>query len=177
MGDTSHEQTPFLDYQRFTCDHRLSQVFTTPEPEHQLQPSSFDSSCTMWGKLVSGLGSLVSQSSTVTSDCLDHIILVCLSDLHTLPLPLLPPGDILVLAGDLSEGRPSQILSRLSELASCSNQYSNIVVVGGNHDRALSPACDARDAALYDGPPARMKCCQNSPLRLESPTSKTPVPN
>lgn len=52
--------------------------------------------------------------------------------------PSSAPADILILAGDLSEGRPSQILSRLSELASCCDRYSNIIAVDSNHGRALS---------------------------------------
>jgi len=78
------------------------------------------------------------------------IRIVCISDLHSLALPSsLPPGDILIVAGDLTEGLPSQLLSRLDELQNLKSQFAYIIVVAGNHDRALDETCDARDAAIY----------------------------
>jgi hypothetical protein len=87
------------------------------------------------------------------------IRVVCISDLHSLPLPSpLPPGDILVVAGDLTEGRPSHLLSRLTELQSLKSKFPFIFVTGGNHDRALDDKCDSRDAALYDDLEERAEC-------------------
>lgn len=78
--------------------------------------------------------------------------LVFISDLHTLSLPLLPRGDILFVTGDLSEGRPSQLQARLAELVDQRQKcgYEYVVVIAGNHDRALDAKCDERDAALFD---------------------------
>ncbi|PUU73059.1 Metallo-dependent phosphatase-like protein, partial [Tuber borchii] len=66
-----------------------------------------------------------------------EIIVVSISDLHTIPLPKvhIPPGDILIVAGDLSEGRPAQLMQRLSELRALPHKFK--IVIGGNHDRAL----------------------------------------
>jgi Icc-related predicted phosphoesterase len=86
------------------------------------------------------------------------ITLVCISDVHSLPLPAIPDGDVLILAGDLSEGRPAQLLSRLGELSSLTNRFQHIIVIGGNHDRALSAACDTRDAAQYSDHDERIAC-------------------
>jgi Icc-related predicted phosphoesterase len=85
--------------------------------------------------------------------------IVCISDLHNLQLPsTLPPGDILVVAGDLTEGRPSHLLSRLEELQALKSQFPHIFVVGGNHDRALDHNCDSHDAALYNDIEERVRC-------------------
>lgn len=85
--------------------------------------------------------------------------IVCISDLHSLPLPsTLPPGDILTVAGDLTEGRPSQLLSRLKELQNLKSQFAFIFVIGGNHDRALDEKCDSHDAPIYDDYVEREEC-------------------
>jgi len=88
-----------------------------------------------------------------------QVRIVCISDLHSLPLPsTLPPGDILTVAGDLTEGRPSQLLSRLKELQNLKSQFPFIFVIGGNHDRALDDKCDSRDAPIYDDQAEREEC-------------------
>ncbi|CUS12346.1 unnamed protein product [Tuber aestivum] len=86
------------------------------------------------------------------------IIVVSISDLHTIPLSgvHIPYGDILIVAGDLSEGRPAQLMQRLSELLVLPHTFK--VVIGGNHDRALDPKCDARDAAIYNDLYERQQC-------------------
>lgn len=90
---------------------------------------------------------------------LTHICIVCISDLHSLQLPsTLPPGDILIVAGDLTEGRPSHLLSRLEGLQGLKSQFRYIFVVGGNHDRALDDKCDSHDAALYNDLEERVRC-------------------
>lgn len=91
----------------------------------------------------------------------DHpqVRIVCASDLHSLPVPSpLPPGDILIVAGDLTEGRPSHLLSRLEELQRLKSQFPYIFVVGGNHDRALDEKCDAHDVAIYHDMEERIRC-------------------
>jgi predicted MPP superfamily phosphohydrolase len=88
-----------------------------------------------------------------------QVKIVCISDLHSLPLPSpLPPGDILIVAGDLTEGRPSQLLSRLEELQKSKSQFPHVFVIAGNHDRALDEKCDTRDAAIYDDIEKRAEC-------------------
>jgi hypothetical protein len=57
--------------------------------------------------------------------CLSPATLVCISDLHSLPLPSLPDGDILIVAGDLCEGHPQQLLTRFAEFTSLSPPVSN----------------------------------------------------
>ena len=87
-----------------------------------------------------------------------EIIVVSISDLHTIPLSKvhIPLGDILIVAGDLSEGRPAQLTQRLSELHALPHTIK--IVIGGNHDRALDAKCDARDAAIYDDLYERQQC-------------------
>ncbi|KAF8464246.1 Metallo-dependent phosphatase-like protein [Kalaharituber pfeilii] len=100
-----------------------------------------------------------SSSSLTLSGGTAPISLVCISDLHALPLPALPPGDVLLIAGDLSEGRPAQLFSRLAVLNDLTSRFQYIILIAGNHDRALSHFCDSRDAAQYDD------LCQRIALR------------
>ncbi|CUS12407.1 unnamed protein product [Tuber aestivum] len=95
---------------------------------------------------------------TVLPAAIQEIIVVSISDLHTIPLSEvhIPYGDILIVAGDLSEGRPAQLMQRLSELLALPHALK--VVIGGNHDRALDPKCDARDAAIYNDLYERQQC-------------------
>ncbi|RPA75904.1 Metallo-dependent phosphatase, partial [Ascobolus immersus RN42] len=71
--------------------------------------------------------------------------IICISDLHTLPLPPLPPGDLLIIAGDLTEGTTAQLKTRLTELSALKSNYAHIIVIAGNHDRALDSDCDEFD--------------------------------
>ncbi|KAH8819963.1 Metallo-dependent phosphatase-like protein [Xylogone sp. PMI_703] len=90
-----------------------------------------------------------------------HITVVCISDLHGAPLPPLPPlpsGDILIIAGDLTEGLPSQLISRHKKISSLKDQFEHILVIGGNHDRALDSRCDVRNAAIYNDAAQRIEC-------------------
>lgn len=70
----------------------------------------------------------------------DTIIrIVCISDTHSLHhrLPALPPGDILIHAGDLTDrGRVSQTRKALSWLNSAPHPHK--VFIAGNHDAALA---------------------------------------
>ncbi|RFU34436.1 hypothetical protein B7463_g1919, partial [Scytalidium lignicola] len=86
------------------------------------------------------------------------VTIVCISDLHGAPLPPLPSGDILIIAGDLSEGLPSQLHSRSKQISSLKDHFGHILVIGGNHDRALSSECDLRDAAIHNDLTQRIKC-------------------
>ena len=78
------------------------------------------------------------QSSTL--DC--RISVVCISDTHNTQ-PDLPPGDILVHAGDLShDGTFSEIQAQLDWLNEQPHQHK--VVISGNHDYLLDPECEDR---------------------------------
>ena len=61
--------------------------------------------------------------------------LVCISDLHG-NRPVLPPGDLLLVAGDLTEtGTRAQVATMLRWLSNCHHLYTDgIVMIAGNHD-------------------------------------------
>ncbi|ODA82737.1 hypothetical protein RJ55_01246 [Drechmeria coniospora] len=81
-----------------------------------------------------------SESVTAPATCNAHraVTVVCISDTHnTTPSPL-PPGDILLHAGDLSQyGTFPEIQAQLSWLAA--QPHPHKVVVAGNHDLLLDP--------------------------------------
>lgn len=98
------------------------------------------------------------ENSPNQTDMDNRLTLICISDLHSHSLPTLPPGDLLIVAGDLTEGKPDQLLSRLSELADIRSRYTAVIVIGGNHDRALDPYCDQRDGEIFQDIPERLAC-------------------
>lgn len=60
--------------------------------------------------------------------------IICISDTH-LAEPDLPPGDILVHAGDFTfKGRPYEITQQLLWLSNNRHKYNHIVCIPGNHD-------------------------------------------
>ncbi len=64
--------------------------------------------------------------------------IVCVSDTHMLNPPI-PPGDLLIHAGDLAlAGTPKELARAAAWLESLPHQRK--VLVAGNHDRALDPA-------------------------------------
>ncbi|KAI9843749.1 MAG: hypothetical protein M1837_006109 [Sclerophora amabilis] len=66
------------------------------------------------------------------------ITAVCISDTHTTQ-PILPPGDLLLHAGDLSEiGSLAEIQAQLDWLSS--QPHTHKVVIAGNHDVLFDPA-------------------------------------
>ncbi|RDL37056.1 uncharacterized protein BP5553_04489 [Venustampulla echinocandica] len=68
-------------------------------------------------------------------------------------LPISSPLDL----AKPQSAKPSQSATvRLEELSTLSTQYSRIIIIGGNHDRALDPSCDERDATLYNDLDARI---------------------
>ena len=80
--------------------------------------------------------------------CDSRIRLVCISDTHTLKPPTtetvpsthvaLPPGDVLIHAGDLSnDGSFSAIQDQISWLSSL--PYKHKIVIAGNHDSYFDP--------------------------------------
>ena len=67
------------------------------------------------------------------------ITVVCVSDTHNshASIPPLPPGDILIHAGDLTQsGTEDELHSVLVWLTA--QQHPHKIFVAGNHDRALS---------------------------------------
>ena len=72
-----------------------------------------------------------------------HIVtVVCISDTHQ-HQPLVPDGDLLVHAGDLTDyGTFEEIQSQLDWLAKLPHKHK--VVIAGNHDRLLDPEYIAR---------------------------------
>ncbi|KAG0640574.1 Metallo-dependent phosphatase-like protein, partial [Tuber brumale] len=80
---------------------------------------------------------LLEPTLTTLPAASQETIVVSISDLHTIPLSKvhIPLGDILIVAGDLSEGRPAQLMQRLSELRALPHTIK--IIIGGNHDRAL----------------------------------------
>ena len=78
-------------------------------------------------------GSALTASSPYPS-----VRLVCISDTHTHKPDSLPPGDVLVHAGDLTnEGSVAEIQDQIDWLASL--LYEHIIVVCGNHDSYFDP--------------------------------------
>ncbi|KAK2594816.1 hypothetical protein QQS21_007444 [Conoideocrella luteorostrata] len=74
-----------------------------------------------------------------TRDGTESVTVVCISDTHnSFPSPL-PPGDILLHAGDLSRfGTFAEIQAQISWLAA--QPHSHKVIIAGNHDLLLDPA-------------------------------------
>jgi len=71
------------------------------------------------------------------------IRLVCISDTHTQILSSVPPGDILIHAGDLANtGTVSEIQAQIDSLASLPHKYK--IVVAGNHDSYFDPRSRSR---------------------------------
>ncbi|TPX12788.1 uncharacterized protein E0L32_006668, partial [Thyridium curvatum] len=69
----------------------------------------------------------------------DPVTLVCISDTHNTTPRDLPPGDILLHAGDLSQfGTFDEIQAQLTWLAAQPHQHK--VVIAGNHDLLLDSA-------------------------------------
>ncbi|KAI0537948.1 Metallo-dependent phosphatase [Xylaria digitata] len=80
----------------------------------------------------------------------DHqeVSVVCISDTHNSQCPI-PPGDILIHAGDLTQsGSLEELQATISWLQGQPHQFK--VVIAGNHDLLLDPSKDDRsgEAAL-----------------------------
>ncbi|KAI9848368.1 MAG: hypothetical protein M1830_007290, partial [Pleopsidium flavum] len=70
---------------------------------------------------------------------INRIRIVCLSDTHTHIPSTVPPGDILIHAGDLSNaGSVAQIQAQLDWLNTLSHKEK--VVIAGNHDSYFDPS-------------------------------------
>ena len=62
----------------------------------------------------------------------------------------------MTVAGDLSKGRPAQLIQCLSELRALPHKIK--IVIGGSHDRALDVKCETWDAAIYNDLCERQQC-------------------
>ncbi|KAI6900016.1 Metallo-dependent phosphatase [Hortaea werneckii] len=66
------------------------------------------------------------------------IRIVCISDTHCLQPKHIPPGDLLIHAGDLTNaGTPSEIQTQIDWLNTLDFQHK--VIIAGNHDTYLDP--------------------------------------
>ncbi|KGO68081.1 hypothetical protein PITC_053390 [Penicillium italicum] len=73
---------------------------------------------------------------------LPPIRIICISDTHN-ATPLLPPGDILVHAGDLTaHGTSDEVQAQLHWLSSQPHKHK--IVIAGNHDLILDEASEMR---------------------------------
>lgn len=78
----------------------------------------------------------------------DPLTVVCISDTHNTK-PDLPPGDLLLHAGDLTvSGTPAELHDALSWLASQPHRYK--VVIAGNHDTCLDSNHRSQEKAAID---------------------------
>lgn len=99
-----------------------------------------------------------------------RIRLVCISDTHTHKPLHLPPGDVLIHAGDLTnDGSAAAIQDQLDWLASL-RAYKYVVVIAGNHDSYFDPRArrhEDRDTVLRFEDHVRY--LQHESVRLEFP--------
>lgn len=77
-----------------------------------------------------------------TQDNLPPIHIICISDTHN-STPPVPPGDILIHAGDLTaHGTLAEMQAQLQWLSS--QPHTHKIVIAGNHDILLDEACDTK---------------------------------
>ncbi|EDR11673.1 uncharacterized protein LACBIDRAFT_314129 [Laccaria bicolor S238N-H82] len=82
-------------------------------------------------------------SCTPTSPITSTICVVCISDTHN-ATPIVPAGDVLIHAGDLTQsGTADEARSAVSWIASLPHPVK--IVVAGNHDKALDKAFCSRE--------------------------------
>ncbi|KAJ5180001.1 hypothetical protein N7492_003211 [Penicillium capsulatum] len=108
---------------------------------------------------------------------LPPIRIICISDTHNLT-PLLPPGDILIHAGDLTaRGTSEEIQSQLRWISA--QPHPHKIIVAGNHDIILDEASDAKFLSRSEDCAAereRIKWDGITYLQNESVTLNLPVP-
>lgn len=107
------------------------------------------------------------------------IRVVCISDTHTLT-PTLPPCDLLLHAGDLSNsGSTAEVRAQLSWLGREGERLgAKVVIIAGNHDLVLDESCWDNHGERFSGEAddgvgtagvdwGRVTCLQNSSARVE----------
>lgn len=83
------------------------------------------------------------------------IRIICISDTHN-TTPALPPGDILIHAGDLTAtGNHNELQSQLNWLSFQPHRYK--IVIAGNHDILLDEGCDAQPRTRGGDSPAERR--------------------
>ncbi|KAL6718336.1 hypothetical protein ACLMJK_004425 [Lecanora helva] len=96
------------------------------------------------------------------------IRLVCISDTHTQKPASLPPGDVLIHAGDLSnDGSVAEIQDQVNWLSSL--PYKHILVVCGNHDSYFDPRSRRKDDINKEINWGKIHYLQHSGLELTLP--------
>ena len=155
-----------------------------PFPYNQTKPS------TWLGRNVQSLCHYLSgaeeptpqQSATAistqhTQGNLPPIHIVCISDTHN-STPPLPPGDILIHAGDLTaHGTLAEMQAQLQWLSS--QPHSHKIVIAGNHDILLDESCDTKFLTRSgDGVAERKELDWNGIqyLQDEAVTLEIPIP-
>lgn len=79
---------------------------------------------------------------------INHVSIVCISDTHNSG-PNLPPGDILIHAGDLTQsGSLEELEASIAWLNS--QPHPHKIVVAGNHDRLLDRNCSRSKKATVE---------------------------
>ena len=102
------------------------------------------------------------------------IVVVCISDTHCTTPPL-PPGDLLVHAGDLTDkGDFEELQAQIDWLKAQCHQHK--IVIGGNHDRLLDKQyverfpdriCESEGKAKADLDWGDVIYLENSPITLD----------
>lgn len=144
----------------------LSNIFLSKEPRHSKPEKPSNTPVTLYG-------------NDSEHPAPPPIRINCISDTHN-TTPSLPPGDILIHAGDLTiTGNPDELQSQLKWLSSQPHRYK--IVIAGNHDILLDEGCDAKFLTRgSDSPTKRKKLdwggiryLQDEAVTLEIPTSST----
>lgn len=85
------------------------------------------------------LSSYLSASFSAALPALPPVRVVCISDTHDQIVAAVPPGDLLIHAGDLTNaGTPEDLQKQIDWLAAQPHRHK--IVIGGNHDTWLDPA-------------------------------------
>ena len=100
----------------------------------------------------------------------DAIRIVCISDTHTYT-PELPPGDVLIHAGDLTNaGTALDIQAQIDWLSGLSHSYKYIIVICGNHDSYFDPRARNDDDSGRSIDFQKVHYLQHSSLTLDFPS-------
>ncbi|KAF7187815.1 putative rhamnogalacturonate lyase C [Pseudocercospora fuligena] len=92
--------------------------------------------CLSPAKLIVRILSLIFSFLRPYNPVRQNVTLVCISDTHNLIPKQVPFGDVLIHAGDLTQGgTPSEIQAQVDWLDSLPHQYK--IVIAGNHDSLL----------------------------------------
>jgi len=100
------------------------------------------------------------------------IRVVCISDTHTHKPMALPPGDVLVHAGDLSnDGTVVEIQDQLDWLSSL--PYQHKIIICGNHDSFFDPRSRRKEDLGRNLDWGELHYLQHSSLKLKFPNKES----